>query len=205
MNSAHQQFISALDNIWPVIESTWDGSICGGSSALSYIGSSSEAAQVRTTAKALAAADAAHPYTIVDFVPPATPNANRQLGSGTVVKKNTSGANVLKVENKQSTDVVVSLAPANSTAAVLMMYVRAGQTGTAKGIHDGSYNVFVTSGSDWDTGARSFTRDCEYRRFTDTIDLTSTSRQYTVETLTLGAGSDGNAFVTPSDSGSFPT
>ena len=112
---------------------------------------------------------------------------------------------MLKVENKQATDVVVSLAPANSTAAVLMMYVRAGQTGTAKGIHDGSYNVFATSGSDWDTGARSFTRDCEYRRFTDTIDLTSTSRQYTVETLTLGAGSDGNAFVTPSDSGSFPT
>ena len=96
MSSAHQQFISALDNIWPVIESTWDGSICGGSSALSYIGSSSEAAQVRTTAKALAAADAAHPYTIVVFVPPATPNANRQLGSGTVVKKNTSGVNVLK-------------------------------------------------------------------------------------------------------------
>jgi len=61
VSSAHQQFISALDNIWPVIESTWDGSICGGSSALSYIGSSSEAAQVRTTAKALAAADAAHP------------------------------------------------------------------------------------------------------------------------------------------------
>ena len=55
----------------------------------------------------------------MDFVPPATPNANRQLGSGTVVKKNTSGVNVLKVENKQSTDVVVSLAPANSTAAAL--------------------------------------------------------------------------------------
>jgi hypothetical protein len=79
VSSAHEQFISALDSLWPVIESTWSGTICGGSSALSYIGSSPEAAQVRTTAKALAAADPAHPYTIVDFVPPATPDANRQL------------------------------------------------------------------------------------------------------------------------------
>ena len=85
--SAHHQFASAVDGLRLVVDSVVSTSICGGSSALSHIGSSPEAAQVRTAAKALAAADPAHPYTIVDFLPPATPDANRRLGTGTVIKK----------------------------------------------------------------------------------------------------------------------
>lgn len=111
------------------------------------------------------------------------------------------------MNNEQSTDAVVSLAPVNSTAAALMMYVRANQTATVDGIHDGSYKLFVTSGSDWDTGTKSFTRSCAYQQLSQVIDLTSSGHLSTVETLNLaaGAGTDANGLIIPSDARSFPT
>jgi hypothetical protein len=205
---AHQQLVTGLDALryamGETISSADSGKYCAGSSALSSLTGSPAADQVRTGITALAAADPAHPYKIAPFLPAATPPANRQLGNGAVIKKNTKGSNSLKIENRYSTDVVVSIATANSKSAALMVYVRAGGTSTTNGIHDGTYDVFMTTGSDWDSGAKSFTRDCDYEQFTEPAVFRSTSTQYTVITLTLNMGVGGNTSANPADPGTFP-
>ncbi|OLE21573.1 MAG: hypothetical protein AUG44_27205 [Actinobacteria bacterium 13_1_20CM_3_71_11] len=88
-----------------------------------------------------------------------------------------------------------------------MMYVRSGQTAQVNNVADGTYEVFFTRGTDWDSGSKAFTRDCKSAKFGETIDLKSTSRQYTVETLTLGVPlSSGNGIPsTDTDEDSLPT
>src|SRR5207248_4399987 len=126
--------------------------------------------------------------------------------NGNLIKKPGRGANQVKVENKYPNDVAFTMAPQGSSSATFVMYVRSGQTAQVNNVPDGAYDVFMTKGTDWDGGSKSFTRDCRYQRFNDTVKLTSNSRQYTVETFTLGVtGGDGNLQGTDTDPGSLPT
>ena len=70
--------------------------------------------------------------------------------------ENTKRANVIKVENKTQHDAVMSYAPANTGAAAVMVYIQAGGNATVSGVHDGSYDLYETSGVDWDGDAKQF-------------------------------------------------
>ena len=184
--------------------STLSSRICGGSSAAAEIARSGPADGLRATIQNLATADPAHAYKMAQFLPPSTPVANRQLGNGNLIKK-PRGVNTVKVENRYPNDVVISMAPAGSKNASLIMYVRSGQTASANSVPDGTYDVFLARGADWDAGAKAFTRDCGYQKFDQTVALKSTSRQYTVETFTLGVtDGGGNLKSDDADPGSFP-
>jgi len=206
---AHDQLLTALTQLSEIVNevvtAAGNAELCGGSSALSRITTSPAADAVRTAIKGLSTADPTHPYPVAAFLPTGTPEANRQLGNGAVIKKSTKGPNTLKVEDNGDTDAVLTLAPAGSTSTSLMVYVRAGQTATTNGVKDGSYDMYVASGHDWDGGAKAFTRNCAYEKFTDPADFSSTKSTYTILTITLHASSGGNASATPTDPGSFPT
>ena len=112
---------------------------------------------------------------------------------------------MIKVENKTQRDAVMSYAPANAGAAAVMVYVQAGGNATVSGVHDGSYDLYETSGDDWDGDAKQFTRNCTYQRLNTPAQLKSNARQYTIDTVTLGGQADGSAPVAEADPGDFPT
>jgi hypothetical protein len=81
----------------------------------------------------------------------------------------------------------------------------AGNSYTVSGVRDGTYQIFLTSGADWDAAAAGFSRICSYQKFADTFQFTTTSRQYTQWTITLKASVGGNARTDDVPPGDFPS
>jgi len=162
---------------------------------------------LRTAAQAYAKADAAHAYKIGIFLPAPVAEQNRRLGNGTFVKKGTrNGSGKLKIDNSGATeDAAISVVPANTKASAFTVYVTAGQTYTVSGVKDGTYQIYLTTGTDWDPAAPGFSRKCAFEKFADSFQFTTTSRQYTQWTITLQASTGGNAQTDNVNPGEFPT
>ena len=142
---------------------------------------------MRTAADSLAKVDASHAYKIGSFLPKATPAQNRRLGNGQYIKKgNRGGSGKLKIDNTGSTtDAVIGLTPVNSKAANFTVYVRAGTSYTVSGVRDGTYQIYLTSGADWDPAVPGFAFKCDFSKFADTFQFSTTRTQYTQWTITL--------------------
>jgi hypothetical protein len=208
VSSAHKDFLFALgayySSLTEVASAAGKRTVCAGSSALPRVTGSDQANQLRTTAQALGKADPAHAYKVGSFLPGASQEPNRRGGNGAVLKKTgKSGAGQLKIENGGQYDAVISMAPVNSKDAILMVYMHTGGSTTINGIRDGTYKIFMTSGSDWDSAAKVFTRDCDYQQFDDTFPYT-TSSTYTIWTIKLKKVEGGNASTSDVDPGSIP-
>jgi hypothetical protein len=123
-----------------------------------------------------------------------------------MVKKGTlNGSGEFTVNNSGSpTDVVVSLVPNGAKVAAFTVYVSAGKTFKVKKVKDGSYQVYMATGVDWDAGAAGFTRSCEFEKFADIFDFKTANRQYTTWEITLKASVGGNAETDSVDPGDFP-
>lgn len=208
---AHRDLVAGLDDLGSRLGQTASSAasrrLCAGSSAISYLSQSVAAGRIRAAAKSLATADPARAYQVGAFLPPVTADANRRLANGTVVKRASGGAGTLKVDNGGRTDSAVSLVPTNATTPALVVYVRAGGKVTVGRIRDGTYQIFLTTGADWDTGLRRFTRDCTFERFDVTSEFTTTRTRYTEWDLTLGSpGGAGDAASTSEvDPSAFPS
>jgi hypothetical protein len=210
LREQHRSLVSQLESLGDAMLSAQSAAgshkVCAGSSASSQIARSAPAEALRSTIPALATADPAHPYKMAQFLPPSAPDANRQLSNGNLIRRPNRGRNTVKIQNKFSTDVVITMAPVGSKTATLMMYVRSGQTASATSVPDGNYDTFMARGSDWDGGAKAFTRDCGFQQLTKTEQLTSNSRSYSVLTLTLGLTDGlGNLSGIDADPGAFPS
>ena len=175
--------------------------ICAGAAGLARLTQSDAAQSTREAVKELSSAG----YTFGAFLPPSTPDQNRRLANGQFVKKASGGPGQLTIENKGEHDAMVTLAAAASGTATAVMYIQAGQTATARGIRNGSYNLFVSRGADWDADLRTFTLSCLTTQFNDPIAFTSSSGKYTVWTIQLSVGAGGNAGASAVDPGSIPT
>jgi hypothetical protein len=88
---------------------------------------------------------------------------------------------------------------------MVTVYVQANAAYTLKNIHDGTYNVYYTAGTDWDPNRKLFTKSCEYQQFDNTLQFTTTSTQYTIWSLTMTPVVGGNAQSSDVDPGSYPT
>jgi hypothetical protein len=88
------------------------------------------------------------------------------------------------------------------------VYVRTGAKHTVTGIQDGTYQVFFTSGTDWDLKARAFGRDCSFDRFDDRLGFetrqTSTQTRWSTWTIKLQPVLGGNASTSQVDPDDFP-
>lgn len=112
------------------------------------------------------------------------------------------GEGHLKVKNGTTRDAVVTLVKGKKKA--LSFYIRAKSTATLKGIQDGTYRVFYTSGYGFSTSKGRFTRAAVYRRFDDRLKYTTSSTSATIWTLTLKPAIGGNATTSGVDPKDFP-
>jgi len=200
----NQGLVSALDGLadqaYGLGQASLLTQICTGSAGLARLTQSDAAQSTRQVVQELSDAG----YTFGAFLPPSTPDGNRRLANGQLVKKASGGPGQLKIENKGSQDAMVTLAPVGYGTATVIMYVQAGQTATARGIRNGSYNLFVSGGSDWDSDLRTFTMGCRNYQFTDPLPYSSGGGKYEIWTITLGVGAGGNAPSSRVDPGSIP-
>nr|BFE59919.1 hypothetical protein GCM10020063_044450 [Dactylosporangium thailandense] len=177
------------------------GEVCAGSSAVSQVTGSVAANEVREAVKAFGTT-----FTFGAWLPAPAPQQDRKLANGTYVKKGTlNGSGEFTVNNGGGdSDVVVSLVPKGTKAAATTVYISAGQTFKVKRVRDGSYDVYMASGADWDAGIGGFTRNCDLSKFTEPIDFKTTSRQYTTWEITLKASTGGNAHTDSVDPADYP-
>jgi len=183
--------------------------VCAGSSAVAMLSRSGAAAQLRSADSGLATADPAAPVQMGSFLPPVTADTDRRLANGATVKRTTgSGLGQLVIDNGGSTDALVDLVLGRGHAATMAIYVRARSSSTTTGIGDGTYQVYVTSGTDWDSGHHLITRNCYFEKFDKSIPFTtrnlSNETQYTRERITLTAVPGGNVTVSQVRPEQFP-
>jgi hypothetical protein len=199
--SAHQHLTAALTTFAANASSSEISNVCAGPSALSYLSQSTGADRLRTAIAEVAAADSSHPYKVGTFLPASTPDPNRTLANGARIKSaKSSSSNRLTVKNQSTQDIVVSLTVGASTTATLMFYVAANNSATYVGIANGTYDIWYTSGVDWDAGTEGFTRRCSYLHDASTLAFKETSTKYDVWTVTLS-----NSLFWRDEASGFPT
>jgi hypothetical protein len=207
LKAAHAGLVSAFTALGQALTSAMAGAhndqLCAGTSALALISRSGGATRLRSAQAQLAAAD----VQLASFLPPATADTSRRLANGKFVKRPApTGQGELTVDNGTSTDAVVDLVRGAVTA--LAVYVRSGSSYTAKGVADGNYQVYFTSGTDWDGTNHVFTRDCVFQKFDNTVSFTTTTSgdtiQYTDDQITLNPVVNGNAKVSDVSPGQYP-
>lgn len=210
VTAAHNQLTRALEQFTDMVSETAKDAdvlrICAGVSAISKITNSEATTSLRAAVEALATADPANPYKVGSFLPATVAEQSRRLGNGTFVKKGTrNGEGQLKIENRGLSDTAVSLVPANTKASAITVYVTAGSNFTVNGVKDGTYQIFMTAGADWDQQIGGFTRNCSFQKFEDVFEFKTTSREATIWTISLKPVEGGNAPTDKVDPGEFPT
>jgi hypothetical protein len=85
---------------------------------------------------------------------------------------------------------------------VTSAYIRAQESYTMRGLHDGTYYLYFTKGSNWN--GNKFTADASYRRFDDPLPFTTTSTTYSIWRVTLHGVAGGTASARNVDEDAFP-
>jgi len=135
---------------------------------------------------------------------PALPGQqDRRPVNGTLVNDvSRGGAGTLSIDNSGGPDTVVSLATGSHPA--FTVFVRANSSATVDDVSDGTYGVYLMTGADWDQARQSFTRNCGYQKFDQSLDYTTTATQYTTYNITLTPVVGGNVSVSNISPADFP-
>ncbi len=203
--AGHEQIKRAFDSLASdfsaLAGSAKSGEICAGSAVVSKVTSAQSATYLREAAKAFGTT-----FTFGAWLPAPVAEQTRTLANGTMVKKGTlNGSGEFTINNAGgATDVVVSLVPNGGKVAAFTVFVSAGKTFKVKRVKDGNYQVYMSTGVDWDAAVAGFTRSCEFEKFADLFEFKTTSRQYTTWEITLKATVGGNADTDTVDPGDFP-
>ncbi|WP_147339331.1 hypothetical protein [Actinomadura spongiicola] len=169
------------------------------------VGSATGARLLREAAARLQAAPGGHafPATIAD----PGPRTEHREPNGRLLKKGARGGRGdLIVENNGERDAVVSLT--RSGKAVFTVYVRRKGKTTIKDIADGTYRIMYTTGSDWDTKAKRFSRDCDVQQSVDDTTFSTTISGGYIRwqnwRYIISPGSGGNSVTTRGKPDDFP-
>ncbi|WP_093620670.1 hypothetical protein [Actinoplanes philippinensis] len=205
--AAHSDLVSALSalesELTSVSSSADSRSVCTGGSASAALSRADAAADLRSAITALAAADPAAKYRFGSFLPAVTKDQNRRKANGTYLSRTTGGSGELKIDNGNNVDTVINLVKSGSKKPSVSVYIRGNKKVTTGRIKDGTYQVFMSSGTDWD--GKRFSRDCQFSKFDSPLKFTTTSRQYTIWELSLKVRLGGNASSSEVDPDSFPS
>lgn len=208
--AANTALINALEalsgegGLSPLLTAADRDTVCLGSSATALLSRSTGMAELRTAITRLTGNGTGR-YHLSLNLPPVTQDTARALATGAVVDgARGHGLGELAITNGGTVDATVGLVPDQGGKPVVTVYVGHGQTYTLHGVPDGTYQVYVMTGTDWDSGAVAFSRDCDFWRFDQTMRFVTTSRIYTTYTITLTSVPNGTATSTEVDPGSFP-
>jgi hypothetical protein len=103
------------------------------------------------------------------------------LSNGTEIKNRLrlEGHGELTLKNGTSFDAIVNVVEPRGRSVVRSFYVQAGKTFVEKNIAPGIYQVYFSTGKDWDSRTRSFQDDALYGRFERQIDFYETENPLT--------------------------
>lgn len=206
----HARLVAALRGSYSELDGTdtkvGSRDVCTGPAVRADIGDAGATRELRT---ALEATTAKLPGERVSL---SLPSAGQKVGSrpanGSLVRSGSrNGRGTLTVDNDGgSSDTVVTLRKGSKTA--FSVYVRSGKKTTVRGISDGTYSVYFTSGDHWDRKTRAFASDCQFEKFDESFRYstrsTATRIEWTTWTLELQSSLLGNAPTSDVDPDDFP-
>lgn len=198
------QLVSALDQLAGQLSElaadVRSQELCTAPSVMATLSTLPGADALRRAATAFGPAGAS----LIAGIPAPRQLPDRHDANGTVLRSASSGNGTATVENGTDHDAVVTLS--QEGRAVTSLYVTRSGTAQMSNIPDGAYDVFFTSGTDWDGG--QFTRSCAFQRFEATATFTTTTTmsevEYTTYQMTLQPSPSGNARVVTVSPDSFP-
>ncbi len=181
--------------------------LCAAPSILASVSNATGMNNLRTVREALGSGRLGASYQWGEFLPAPTPLPDRRLANGRLVdSQRRTGRGQLKVDNGAEHDAVVKLVQGGRS--IVSVYVVQGSSATVGQINDGSYELFYTSGTDWDNQLKAFTRSCQFERFEQTAEFTTQSVkggiEYTEQSIGLKPSISGNARTDPVPAQSFP-
>lgn len=200
LSAPTDQLSKALDSLSSSADSTSKdvgSAVCTSASALAEFTRSDGAKAMRDVATALNAIDPAYGKAVAGFLPAPIPDKTRQLGNGQVLR-HSSGPGSLTINNS-GTDAIVTLTKVGTKTPVASVYVRANAKTSLDDIPGNTFDIYVTSGTDWDSAAQHFTRQCSYQKTDSTWDFSDSDW-----TLTLTEQVNGNLSVSTLNPGDAP-
>jgi hypothetical protein len=171
--------------------------ICAGPVALTAISTAPSMPGLRAVATSLGTLRSDRPaFRWGGALPAAANSVEHRLRNGQVLVDRRAGAagdGVLQVRDQGVKDGVVLLAKGG--ALVVSMAVNAGQSAQLAGVPDGDYDLFYTTGRDWNGPLATFSRHCEFHRFTTPTTFRTNAvpggSAYTVQSIVLNTEADG--------------
>lgn len=205
VTNEHADLLAALRGLEGDLEAareSVDGrGVCTAPAVLARLGKGEGIGAVRSAGDELASRGD-YPADIVDVKIPK--EQTRRLSNGAVIRSGTRGGlGRVTVKNGNSQDAVVTLVRGKRKGT--SFYIRKKSKTTIRSVPDGSYKVYYTTGSDYDRGRRTFTRNCAFKRFEGSIRFRTTYSNYTIWTLTLNAIKGGNTRADDVDPDDFPS
>lgn len=145
--------------------------LCAAPSILAAVSNAPGVNSLRTVREALGSGRLGASYQWGEFLPAPTLMRERRLANGRLVDSmRRAGSGRLEVGNGTEHDAVVKLVQAGKPR--VSVYVGKGSNATVGKINDGSYELFFTSGTDWDDQLKTFTRSCQFQRFEELAKFT---------------------------------
>ncbi|GGK87945.1 hypothetical protein Ppa06_52990 [Planomonospora parontospora subsp. parontospora] len=195
---ALRTFGAALDGARPDVLAQ---ETCTGPAVLTKLDRAGDLADMKEAAAALTG----YPADVVSVK--AAKQKTRRLSNGKIIQSESrTGRGSMKVHNGGSRDAVVVVMRGKKKA--FSLYVRKKAKATVPGVRDGSYRVFYTTGTDWDSGAKAFTRSCVFTEFGKSVKFRTTRSggyiRWNNWTLTLHAVKGGTVRSKPVDPDKFP-
>jgi hypothetical protein len=146
--------------------------------------------------------------------PSPAPDAGKlavSLGNGTEIKNRLrlEGRGELTINNGTSFDAIVNLVEPRTNWVVRSFYVQAGKNFVEKSIAPGIYEIYFSTGKDWDSKTRSFRDDAIYGRFERRIEFYEKEDPFTGKVefrgyeVTLQAVDGGDMACLPVDKQTF--
>jgi len=195
--AAFDQLASQLSDLGAQVQSR---QLCAAPSVVATLSVLPGVDALRRAASALGPAGAG----LSAAAPAPEPLPDRRRSNGTVLRAPGSGEGEITAENGTDQDAVVTISQDGS--AVGSFYVAHGETARMANIPDGTYDVFYTSGADWD--GEEFTRSCAFWRLDKTATFTTTKTQRGVQyvkfSITLHPVPNGNTQLVDVPPDSFP-
>ncbi|MBS2534035.1 hypothetical protein KGQ20_14775 [Catenulispora sp. NF23] len=200
LSAPTQQLSTALGTLSTSADSTANdvgAAVCTSASALAEFTRSDGAKAMRDAATALGAVDPAYGKDVAGFLPAPIADQTRQLGNGQVLR-HSSGPGSLTINNS-GTDAVVTLTKVGTKTPVASVYVRGNGDTTLDDIPGDTFDIYVSSGTDWDSAAQKFTRQCSFQKTDSTWDFSDSNWS-----LTLTPVENGNLTVSQLGAGDAP-
>lgn len=200
LSAPTNQLSQALNSLSSSADSTSKdvgSQVCTSASALAEFTRSDGAKAMRDAASALNAVDPVYGKAVAAFLPAPIADKNRQLPNGQVLRRS-SGPGSLTINNS-GTDAIVTLTKVGTKTPVASVYVRASANTTLSDIPGATFDIYISAGTDWDSAAQRFTRQCSYQKTDSTWDFSSSDW-----TLTLTEQINGNLSVSTLNPGDAP-